>query len=96
MISADRHRSDAWKIERKNGYDFYEASTSHLTKDGSHPLMPKAIFSHRGRPMFGLLTFDTTKADPEIIYQVVDIDNKVVDTLVVKKSQLSFSIAGSR
>jgi len=96
LISADRHRSDAWKIERKNGYDFYEASTSHLTKDGSHPLMPKAIFSHRGRPMFGLLTFDMTKADPEIIYQVVDIDNKVVDTLVVKRSQLSFSTSASR
>jgi len=95
LISADRHRSDAWKIERKNGYDFYEASTSHLTKRGSHPLMPKAIFSHRGKPMFGLLTFDTTKADPELTYQVVDIDNEVVDTLVVRRSQLSFTGSGS-
>ena len=24
LLSADRHRSDIWKIERKNGYDLYE------------------------------------------------------------------------
>ena len=91
LISADRHRSDAWKIERENGYDLYEANTSHLTKNGSHPLMPKAIFSHRGKPMFGLLTFDLTKPDPEIIYTVVDIDNNPVDSLIVQRSQLRVS-----
>lgn len=90
LISADRHRSDAWKIERENGYDLYEANTSHLTKNGSHPLMPKAIFSHRGKPMFGLLTFDLTKPDPEIIYTVIDINNTPVDSLIVKRSQLGF------
>lgn len=90
LISADRHRSDAWRIERETGYDFYEASTSHLTKNGSHPLMPEAIFSHKGKPMFGLLTFDTTGADPELTYQVVDINNQIVDSLTVRRSQLAF------
>ena len=91
LISADRHRSDAWKIERENGYDFYEANTSHLTKNGSHPLMPKAIFSHRGTPMYGRISFHMSKADPEILYEVIDNDDKIVDSLLVKKSQLSFS-----
>ncbi|MBT5829578.1 MAG: alkaline phosphatase, partial [Candidatus Latescibacteria bacterium] len=90
LISADRHRSDAWKIERENGYDLYEANTSHLTKNGSHRLMPKAIFSHKGKPMFGLLTFDMIKSDPEIIYTVIDINNNPVDSLIVKRSQLDF------
>ncbi len=44
--------------------------------------------------MFGLLIFDMAKAAPEITYQVVDIDNRVVDTLVVKRSQLSFRASG--
>ncbi len=91
LISADRHRSDAWKIERPNGYDFYEANTSHLTKNASHAMMPNAIFSILGKPAFGLLTFDTTKPDPEITYEVVKIDNKVAASLTVKKSQLTFN-----
>ena len=90
LISADRHRSDAWKIERENGYAFYEASTSHLTKDGEHKLMPNAIFSHRGKPMFGLLTFDLTLPDAEIVYQVRDIDDRLVDQLIVRLSQLRY------
>ena len=91
LISADRHRSDAWKIERENGYPLYEANSSHLTKKGSHPLMPKAIFSHRGTPMYGRLSFHMSKADPEILYEVIDIDDKIVDFLLVKESQLTFS-----
>jgi alkaline phosphatase D len=90
LLSADRHRSDAWKIERQSGYTLYEASSSHLTKNSTHPHMPQAIFSILGKPAFGMLTFDFTKDDPEIIYQVVKIDNEIVAELVVKRSQLSF------
>ena len=88
LISADRHRSDAWKIERENGYALYEAMSSHLTKDSSHPFQPEAIFSILGKPAFGKLTFDFTKDDPEIIYQVVKIDGKIVAELIVKESEL--------
>ncbi len=91
LISADRHRSDAWKIERENGYTFYEATSSHLTKNSTHPAMPGALFTSLGKPAYGLLTFDTTLSDPEIRYQVVKIDDTFDGTLVVKKSQLSFS-----
>jgi alkaline phosphatase D len=91
LISADRHRSDAWKIERENGYTFYETMSSHLTKNSTHPAMPGAIFTSLGKPAYGLLTIDTTISDPEIRYDVVKIDDTVDGTLVVKKSQLSFS-----
>jgi alkaline phosphatase D len=91
LISADRHRSDAWKIERENGYAFYEAMSSHLTKRSSHPAMPGALFTSLGKPAYGLLTLDTTLSDPEIRYDVVKIDDTVDGTLVIKKSQLSFS-----
>jgi len=37
-----------------------------------------------------LLTFDTTKADPELTYQIVNIDDEVVYTLSLKRSDLSF------
>ena len=90
LMSADRHRSDAYVINRPRGYDFYEAMTSHLTKSGGHSLMKNAIFSHEGKPMFGLLTFTMGIEDPVLKYRVIDIDNNPVDSLVVRRSQLEF------
>jgi alkaline phosphatase D len=89
LLSADRHRSDAWKIERPNGYDLYEFESSKLTNTHTHASVPGALFSYDDGPSFGLVTFDTTRPDPEVTYQVVTIDDKVVHTLTVKKSQLS-------
>lgn len=91
LISADRHRSDAWLIERPNGYDLYEANTSHLTKKSTHPKMPNAIFSILGKPAFGLLTIDTTLSDPQITYDVIKIDGAKSATLTVKLSQLKYA-----
>ena len=53
--------------------------------------MPGALFTSLGKPAYGLLTIDTTLSDPEIRYEVVKIDDTVDGTLVVQKSQLSFS-----
>jgi alkaline phosphatase D len=91
LISADRHRSDAWKIEREKGYAFYEVMSSHLTKKSTHPAMPGALFTSLGKPAYGLLTIDTTLTDPEIRYDVVKIDDRIDGTLIVRKSQLSFN-----
>ena len=91
LISADRHRSDAWRIKRPNGYDLYEANTSHLTKKSTHRKMPNAIFSILGKPAFGLLTIDTTLDDPQITYDVMKIDGAKSATLTVKLSQLKYA-----
>jgi alkaline phosphatase D len=89
LISADRHRSDAWKIERENGYDLYEFESSKLTNIHTHKIMPGALFGYNQKCSFGLLTFDTTKTDPEAMYQIISIDDEVIWKLSLKKSQLT-------
>lgn len=89
LISADRHRSDAWKIERENGYDLYEFESSKLTNIHTHKIMPSAMFGYNKKCSFGLLTFDTTKTDPEVTYQIISIDDELVWEFSLKKSQLT-------
>jgi len=89
LISADRHRSDAWKIERPNGYDLYEFESSRLTNIHTHGLIPAAIFGYNEKCSFGMLSFDTTLTDPQITYQIINIDNDLIHTLTLKKSRLT-------
>ncbi|MHC4203836.1 MAG: alkaline phosphatase D family protein [Planctomycetota bacterium] len=89
LISADRHRSDAWKIERENGYDLYEFESSKLTNIHTHKIMPDAMFGYNRKCSFGLLTFDTTKMDPEVTYQIISIDDELIREFSLKKSQLT-------
>ena len=90
LMSADRHRSDAWKVSRANAYDFYEFSSSRLTNQHVHPRMEKAgaIFSYNAEQSFGLVEFDTTLDDPTVTYTVVNIDGKKPHTLTVKRGEL--------
>ena len=89
LISADRHRSDARRIDRQNGYSLYEFESSRLTNQHKHGLKPGAIFAYNEKQSFGLLDFDTTKPDPTVTYQIVSIDNEVVHSLTLKRSELS-------
>ncbi len=91
LMSADRHRSDAWKIERKDGYGLYEFNSSRLTNQHIHKTMEKqgAIFSYNDPQSFGLVTFDTTVADPQVTYDVVNIDGEKPHSLTVKRSELN-------
>jgi alkaline phosphatase D len=89
LLSADRHRSDAWKIERGNGYPLYEFESSRLTNQHVHDVMPQALFGYNEKQSFGLLTFDTTKADPTVTYQIVSIDDETVYNLTIAKSEIS-------
>ena len=90
-MSADRHRSDAWKIERENGYGFYEFNSSRLTNQHIHATMEKAgaIFSYNDPQSFGLVTFDTTLDDPQVTYDVVNIDGEKPHSLTVRRSELA-------
>lgn len=90
LMSADRHRSDAWKISRPNGYDLFEFNSSRLTNQHIHPTMEKrgAIFSYNKLQSFGLVTFDTTASDPFVTYEVVNIDGDKPHSVTVKKSWL--------
>jgi alkaline phosphatase D len=90
LLSADRHRSEAWQIERLKGYDFYEFESSKLTNRHTHWVMPESIFGYNEKCSFGLLEFNTTKKDPELTFKIVSIDNEIINTITVRRSQLEF------
>ena len=89
LISADRHRSDARRIDRKSGYPLYEFESSRLTNQNAHRLVPGALFGYNEKPSFGRLSFDTTQLDPTLTFEIVSIDDEVVHSLTLKKSELS-------
>lgn len=89
LISADRHRSDCWRIDRPRGYPLYEFESSRLTNIHTHPVLAKSLFGYNQKCSFGLLGFDTTKPDPELTYQIVNIGDELIHTFVVKKSMIS-------
>ncbi|HIA19777.1 MAG TPA: alkaline phosphatase [Planctomycetaceae bacterium] len=88
LMSADRHRSDAWKIDRPNGYSLYEFNSSRLTNNHVHKTMKEAIFSYNKKQSFGLVEFDTTVDDPSISYTVISIDGEKIHNLRLNRSML--------
>ncbi len=48
-----------------------------------------AFFGYNEKQFFGLLTFDITLADPTVTFQIVSIDNEIINTLTVRRSELS-------
>lgn len=89
LLSADRHRSDAWRIDRPNGYPLYEFESSRLTNQHVHDLMPGSLFGYNKKQSFGVLTFDTTIPDPTVTYQIFSIDDELIQTIMVRKSQVT-------
>lgn len=90
LMSADRHRSDAWRMDRPGSYPLYEFNSSRLTNQHVHPTMEKqgALFSYNAKQSFGLIEFDTTAADPTVKYTVVTIDGERVHELTVRREEL--------
>jgi alkaline phosphatase D len=95
LLSADRHRSDVWKIKRPNGYDLYEFESSKLTNIHTHRLMSAALFGYNKKCSFGMLTFDTTALDPIVTYKIINIDNELIHTFSLQKSQLTHKKANN-
>jgi len=89
LLSADRHRSEAWRNERPNGYPLYEFESSRLTNEHVHELVPGAIFGYNAKQSFGLLTFDLTGDDSFVTFQGVSIDDEIVGAVTVKLSEIS-------
>ncbi len=89
LLSADRHRTDFWKNEREGAYPLYEIMSARLTNIHTHELIPEALFGYNEKCSFALMEFDTLKADPEIEFSIVNIDNEVTNTYVIKRSELS-------
>ena len=90
LLSADRHRSDAWRIDRAKGYSFYEFNSSRLTNQHVHKEMTEAgaLFSYNKKQSFGIVDIDTTATDPRATYSVVAIDGEIIHQISVKRSML--------
>ena len=90
-MAADRHRSDAWIIERTNGYDFYEFQSSRLTNMHTHELMPDALIAYNEKCSFGELIFNTISDKPQITFRIINIDNEVIDSIAVDLHDITYS-----
>ena len=88
LMSADRHRSDLWKVDRPNDYTLYEFNSSRLTNQHVHKEMKEAVFSYNKKQSFGTIDIDTTLDDPTITYRIVSIDGEELHRLTVWRSEL--------
>ena len=91
LVSADRHRSDLWRINRANGYAVYELNSSRLTNQHVHKEMPAAEFSYNKKQSFGVVDIDTTVHDPTITYRIVTIDGEEVFQRQFRRSEMTQS-----
>jgi alkaline phosphatase D len=89
ILAADRHRHDARVIEREKGYPLYEFMSSRLTNQITHGRSGLGtLFMYNEKCGFGKITFDFSKDDPTVTYDVVTIDNETVHSFTLKRSQL--------
>ncbi|MYH26483.1 MAG: hypothetical protein F4156_14785 [Holophagales bacterium] len=94
LLSSDRHRSEAWAIERESGYAFYDLLSGQLTNIHTHPVEPGALFSYNLKDSFGLLTFETAVEEPRVTYEIYSIDDELIETLVIPHSDLAVADRG--
>ena len=92
ILSADRHRSDAYKINTKieGMYSLYEWQSSRLTNQHVHGLIKHSLFGYNEKQSYGRVDFDLKNEDPTIKYTVVNIDGKPVHSMTLKRSDLQF------
>lgn len=91
LISGDRHRTDIWKTDRKEGYPLYEFLSAKMTNVHSHKPRKEALwsYSNKGECYWGQLDFDTTQKDPVVTFKAVNHDGKVLKTFPVKLSEIT-------
>jgi alkaline phosphatase D len=92
ILSADRHRSDAYKVdtEIESMYPLFEFSSSRLTNQHVHRIIDHSLFGYNAKQSFGKIDFDLTAEDPTVKYTIINIDGKEIHDLTVKLSQLQF------
>ncbi len=88
LLSADRHRTDIYRIDRPDGYPLYEFETSKLTNNHTHPTNDKALFSYNEGNFFGLIDFDTSAEDPTLTFRCISNTGATIHTHSLKRSQL--------
>ena len=92
ILSADRHRSDAYRINTKidGMYPLYEFSSSRLTNQHVHRIIESSLFGYNEKQSFGRVDFQLKSSDPTVKYTVVNIDGEEIHSLELKLSELQF------
>ena len=92
ILSADRHRSDAYKINTgiEGMYPLFEWQSSRLTNQHVHGIMKHSIFGYNEKQSYGRVDFDLTNKDPSVSYTIVNIDGEKIYSMEVKQSELQF------
>jgi|TARA_B100000315_G_scaffold260907_1_gene327159 alkaline phosphatase D len=90
LLSADRHRSDAWKIDVEGSYPLYEFCSSKLTNTHTHDNMQGTIFSYNEKCSFGEISFNMIEDEKSLTYRTINIDNEVIDVFTLARAQLVF------
>ena len=90
LVAADRHRTDLRTTEREDSYTLYEFMSSRLTNRHTHGVVktPGLIWGYNKTCSFGLMRFDTTAADPQVVFECVTIDGEIVHSHTLKASSL--------
>ncbi|MFP6899023.1 MAG: alkaline phosphatase D family protein [Roseibacillus sp.] len=90
LIAADRHRTDLRTIPNPGSYTLYEFESSRLTNRHTHPVVKTEglIWGYNKTCSFGLMKFDTSKDDPEVTFELIDIDGNTHQTHTLKQSAL--------
>ena len=92
ILSADRHRSDAYRVDTKikGMYPLYEFSSSRLTNQHVHKIIESSLFGYNEKQSFGRVDFDLKAVDPMVKYTIINIDGKAIHSHQVKLSELRF------
>jgi alkaline phosphatase D len=92
ILSADRHRSDAYRVDTKieGMYPLYEFSSSRLTNQHVHPIIKSSLFGYNKKQSFGRVDFDLNSDDPTVKYTIINIDGKAIHSHEVKLSELQY------
>lgn len=90
LLSADRHRSDLWKIDRKEGYPLYEFSSSRLTNTHYHPVMEGSLFGYNSTNSFGKLTFQVQGSNAKVTYEIYGIENELIYSFDLPLKECSY------
>jgi alkaline phosphatase D len=64
--------------------------SSKLTNVHTHEVLSGALFGYNKTCSVGILEFDTTRENPQVIYRILSIDNQEIHRMTLYRSQLEF------
>ena len=90
LIAADRHRTDLRTIPNGGSYTLYEFESSRLTNRHTHRVVKTEglVWGYSKTCSFALMKFDTTLTDPQVTFELIDIDGKRHHSHVLRRSTL--------